>query len=289
MTSVLAVSFFNQLFDTSDYPPRWQCGNWSPFVGWLHIVSDLLIAIAYVAIPAGLFVVVRKRQDVSFPALTWLFIAFILSCGMTHAVEASIFWWPAYRLSGLMKAETAVVSLFTAFAVIRALPEAISLPGVRKANEALQIAVANERQLRTELARTHEELESRTSSLAVRERRMRDAVSAGKSFAICWEAASGNIVWSMGFAEAMRSAGVSWRVDLRNWADLIGPDAADALTRDCTPPTGGPQLIHRRFDLVGHEGEWDLRFTATPEPPVKGQPTIMCGLIGLMPHKDSVG
>jgi hypothetical protein len=30
-----------RLFDTSDFPPRWQCGNWTWGHGWLHILSDL--------------------------------------------------------------------------------------------------------------------------------------------------------------------------------------------------------------------------------------------------------
>ncbi len=37
------VDFFKKLLDTSDFPPRWHCGNWTGFHGWLYIASDLLI------------------------------------------------------------------------------------------------------------------------------------------------------------------------------------------------------------------------------------------------------
>ncbi|WP_262899000.1 hypothetical protein [Fibrella rubiginis] len=35
--------FFRRLTDMSDWPPRWYCGRWSDFHGWLYIGSDLMI------------------------------------------------------------------------------------------------------------------------------------------------------------------------------------------------------------------------------------------------------
>lgn len=38
--------WLTSLFDTSAFPPRWQCGaGWQqePFWGWLHISSDLAV------------------------------------------------------------------------------------------------------------------------------------------------------------------------------------------------------------------------------------------------------
>ncbi|UPT68577.1 MAG: hypothetical protein M0D57_08105 [Sphingobacteriales bacterium JAD_PAG50586_3] len=43
--------FFSNLLDTTDWPPRWHCGKWTDFHGWLYIISDLLIWAAYFAIP----------------------------------------------------------------------------------------------------------------------------------------------------------------------------------------------------------------------------------------------
>ena len=44
------------------------------------------------------------------PSFFLLFAAFILACGTTHLMEATIFWWPAYRLAGVIKLITAGAS-----------------------------------------------------------------------------------------------------------------------------------------------------------------------------------
>jgi chemotaxis family two-component system sensor kinase Cph1 len=115
-------TFFAKLFDTSAWPPRWHCGTWSDFHGWLYIVSDVLIWGAYFAIPFLLFRIINKRKDIPFPKIIWLFIAFILLCGTTHLIDALIFWLPVYRLSALVRFLTGIVSVFTVFALYKILP-----------------------------------------------------------------------------------------------------------------------------------------------------------------------
>ena len=48
-------------------------------------------------------------------------------CGSTHIVDALMFWWPGYRLNALLRVVTALVSVATAFALIRDLPKLIEL------------------------------------------------------------------------------------------------------------------------------------------------------------------
>ncbi|CAN5413599.1 hypothetical protein BH09BAC6_BH09BAC6_07360 [soil metagenome] len=114
--------FFVHLFNTADWPARWHCGTWSDFHGWLYILSDLSIWASYFAIPFLLFRIINKRKDIPFPKIIWLFIAFILLCGTTHLIDAVIFWWPAYRLSALVRFVTGVISIFTVFALYKILP-----------------------------------------------------------------------------------------------------------------------------------------------------------------------
>ncbi|MGC3969474.1 MAG: ATP-binding protein [Pirellulales bacterium] len=56
-----------------------------------------------------------------------LFGAFILACGTTHLIDATIFWWPAYRFSGLVKFITALVSWATVFALIPNVPRVLAM------------------------------------------------------------------------------------------------------------------------------------------------------------------
>lgn len=134
--------YFLKFLDTSDFPARWSCGNWSDFLGWLHILSDLATFGAYFAIPGVLIYFVRKRQDIPFSKLFWLFAGFILTCGTGHLIEAIIFWHPIYRVSGLMKCITAMLSWATVVAFIRYLPRVLHFPSLAETNERLMEEIA---------------------------------------------------------------------------------------------------------------------------------------------------
>lgn len=121
------LDFFKKLLDVADWPRRWECGIWSDFHGWLYILSDVTIWLAYFAIPVILVYFIQKRKDIPFLPMFWLFSAFILLCGLTHILDAIIFWWPAYRLSALARFATAVVSVATVLALIRDVPKALKL------------------------------------------------------------------------------------------------------------------------------------------------------------------
>jgi signal transduction histidine kinase len=120
-------SFFVNLFGTADWPPRWHCGTWTDFHGWLYIISDTSIWAAYFVIPFLLYRIVDRRKDIPFPRIIWLFIAFILLCGTTHLLDAIIFWWPAYRLSALVRFATGVVSIITVYGLYKVLPQVYNL------------------------------------------------------------------------------------------------------------------------------------------------------------------
>lgn len=121
------LDFFRKLFDTNDWPPRWHCGNWTDFHGWLYIISDLLIWSAYFAIPLTILKYVAKKVDAKFMRAYFLFAAFILACGSTHLLDAIAFWFPAYRLNALVRLITGVISWVTVFHIIKILPVASSL------------------------------------------------------------------------------------------------------------------------------------------------------------------
>lgn len=155
---VSIIDFFSKLLDTSDFPPRWYCGSWTDGHGWLHIISDLAVWAAYTSIPIALVVFARRRKDLQFHRLYLLFAAFILACGSVHLIEAIIFWAPVYRLSGVLKFVTAIVSWTTVIALVRIAPQALELPTLKSDNKRLReeafVSDANARrlQLATSLA-----------------------------------------------------------------------------------------------------------------------------------------
>ncbi|HEX6245207.1 MAG TPA: histidine kinase dimerization/phosphoacceptor domain -containing protein, partial [Polyangiales bacterium] len=116
-----------QLFSTAGFPARWACGRWTAAHGWLHIGADLAVFSAYAAIPIALMYFVRKRRDVPFLPIFWLFAAFILACGVGHLVDATVFWRPHYRLLTALKLFTAVASWLTVLALVRVIPKALAL------------------------------------------------------------------------------------------------------------------------------------------------------------------
>jgi PAS domain S-box-containing protein len=136
------IDYFAKFFDTSDFPARWYCGNWSDFLGWLHIISDVAIFGAYFAIPIVLIYFARKRKDFPFTKLFFLFATFIFACGTTHLIDATIFWQPIYRVSGFMKFVTAIVSWATVVALARYVPQVLHFPSLPKINEELKAEIS---------------------------------------------------------------------------------------------------------------------------------------------------
>ena len=119
--------FLTRLFDTSGWPPRWYCGQWT---SGARLAAHPLRPGCLVRVhrhPAGAGYFVLRRRDIPFRTVFILFGAFILACGTTHLMEAIIFWWPAYRLAGVIKLFTAIVSWSTVIALIPTAPKVLAL------------------------------------------------------------------------------------------------------------------------------------------------------------------
>jgi PAS domain S-box-containing protein len=149
--------FFAKLLSPEGFPARWNCGDWTPFHGWFFILSDLGVWSAYTAIPAVLLYFAWRKRTVPFRAIFVLFGAFILACGLTHLFDAIMFWWPAYRLLGLVECLTAVVSWATVLALVPIVPKALAL----RSPADLEREVAARRSAEAELQKANQELERR--------------------------------------------------------------------------------------------------------------------------------
>lgn len=123
--------------------PHGHCYFWRPDILWTHVISDLIIAAAYYAIPIVLAAyLIKQRKVVHFPEIIALFAAFILLCGTTHLVSIYVTWHPLYELQGWLKAITALISIATAVVLIPKFPQLIALPGLQTAYEKSLVALA---------------------------------------------------------------------------------------------------------------------------------------------------
>ncbi|HJK90282.1 MAG TPA: histidine kinase dimerization/phospho-acceptor domain-containing protein, partial [Polyangiaceae bacterium LLY-WYZ-15_(1-7)] len=161
------IEFLSNLF-ASDFMPHGHCYFWRPEILWLNVGSDLGIGLAYFTIPLALLVFVRRREDLAFRRVFLLFSAFILACGTTHLFDIVTVWTPMYRLEGVLKLVTALVSASTAIVLWRLLPAALRLPSpaqLAAANADLSAEVERREAAEARLRESNEELE-----LRVRER-----------------------------------------------------------------------------------------------------------------------
>lgn len=155
-------AFLSKLFD-ADFMSHGSCYFWQPEIVWLHVVSDALITISYYAIPFGLIYFVHKRKDLPFSWIFLLFGAFIIACGTTHLLEIWSVWFGTYRLTGIVKLATALISVGTAITLVPLIPKALTLPSptaFQELNETLEQQV-EERTRELEEARRELEIKVR--------------------------------------------------------------------------------------------------------------------------------
>jgi PAS domain S-box-containing protein len=144
----MGSSVFEWLFDPQGLTPHGFCLLWQPGLIALHAASDLVTGLAYFSIPLALAYAARKRPDLVYAPVLWLFVAFILLCGATHFLGVATLWVPAYGLEAVVMAATAVVSAITAAALWGLMPRLLALPSpiqLRAANAALRESQAHYR------------------------------------------------------------------------------------------------------------------------------------------------
>jgi signal transduction histidine kinase len=144
-----------KLFSTS-FLPHSFCFLGERSLIALHMVSDVLIWLSYVAIAFSLAFMVQKAKGVPFH---WMFLAFglfIIACGFTHFMEVITLWRPLYWLSGYVKVVTAIASVSTA----------LLLPGVIPKVTSMTAAAAASEKNRVEIEATNRELEAFSYSVS---------------------------------------------------------------------------------------------------------------------------
>ena len=155
--------FFEDIFK-SDFMPHGHCYFWKPEILWLTVGGDALTAAAYYSIPLMLFYFAKTRQDLAHKHVFVLFGLFILLCGTTHVMDIWTAWVPTYRLAGMVKFITGLVSIATAVVLYRSIPALLSLPSnaqLEVANRELKGEIWQRKKAQSDLHRVNEALETR--------------------------------------------------------------------------------------------------------------------------------
>ena len=139
-------------------------GNMTPLLMMIMALSNALIAISYASIPFFLIVFVRKRKDMPFTWVIFLFGLFIMACGTTHLVHVIGLWWPVNWWQATIDSICAIISLATAVVVWPILPKLLSIPSpnqLRMVNTELQKEKDKLLHTQDQLQKAYDEIEHR--------------------------------------------------------------------------------------------------------------------------------
>ena len=152
-----------RVLETTGFEPLAEAHPESPWLLSLHMMSDALIGLSYVAISGTLvYLVYGARRMLPFQWVFLLFGLFIVACGGTHLMHVARFWTPAFWASAGVQGLTVLASVGTAVVLPSLVPRVREI--VRSAG------VSEERRHRLEesekaLRWAHEQLAGRVEEL----------------------------------------------------------------------------------------------------------------------------
>ena len=171
-----------QFFSSNYMAPHGYCFLWMPEIVWLHVIANVLIALAYFSIPVALWQFVRKRPDIPFNRIFLLFASFITLCGLTHVFGIIVMWKSIYGIQGLVMLATGIVSCITAWFVWRILPKALTLPSPSRLEEINRQLNASYEEIEQKVRERTRELEAANDELQAARLKADEASQAKSEF-----------------------------------------------------------------------------------------------------------
>lgn len=100
----------------------------TPHLARLHIVADALVALAHFLIASTIVLFARRRRDLDFRWMVFVFAAFLFVCGATHLVGLRTSVPSADATEAALKLLAVLVSVTTAVLLVAIVPRAMALP-----------------------------------------------------------------------------------------------------------------------------------------------------------------
>ncbi len=129
------ILMFGSLNLFEKFMPHGVCYQWRADILWLNVISDTVIAFAYFFIPSALIYFLRKKGEVPFTGVIYMFCVFIFACGLTHVLSIFTVWTGQYALQGTVKALTALASAATAIMLYPVMPKLLALRSPKELEE----------------------------------------------------------------------------------------------------------------------------------------------------------
>lgn len=102
--------------------PIGYCLQWRADLVWMHVLSDLCLAVVYLAVPFIVFTVLRGRHVPQ--SCRWVFRLFggaILMGGIVHVLSMLSIWYNVHNIEAVAKVLTAAISVAAVLLLIPAI------------------------------------------------------------------------------------------------------------------------------------------------------------------------
>jgi diguanylate cyclase (GGDEF)-like protein len=114
--------------DTTGFLTLGECLRWQPAVVWLHVASDVVVAVVLFAIPVMIARLLRRRRELPHRNVLRLVAAFLVLGGTTQVLEIVSVWQAVFWIEGFVKALMAAAAVATLAALAPLLPKLTRLP-----------------------------------------------------------------------------------------------------------------------------------------------------------------
>jgi two-component sensor histidine kinase len=227
----------------------------------LNAIADGVIAVSFLAIPAALVFIQRRRSDRSAGemALLTLFALFLLVVGLAHLASVVSTWTPTLGLQVVLKALGALLALTTAIVMWQLVPQLLRLPS----RDRLQAEVAAHLRTFEELQESRHQLEervdARTQELAQAKQRFEIALR-GSPISVFSQDKDGRYTWAHNSPSGFSPEFLKGKTD----AEVLPPVAAKIITasKRKAMDTGQPQELETNFELFGRKRSFYLLIEA---------------------------